>query len=76
MFFFDLMVIKFTLELLSKNISKIRYIEYCILYRHRFINLRYLYLHLKEIKVMFLLEGSIVKNDVHMYFYASFLGIG
>ena len=76
------MITKFMLELLSKNISKIRYSKSCIVYHITYTTIYALLYQPQRFILTFKSNRSIVsfggkycKYDVHMYFYASFLGI-
>ena len=85
---FDFMASKFTLELLSKIISQIRYSKYCILYHITYTTIEApLYQPLRSI-LTFKSNRSVItfgrkhcKYDLHnmkvyiIYFHASFLGI-
>ena len=80
--FFYLVVTKFILELLSKNISKIRYSKSCILYHITYITIKALLyqpqrfiLTFKSKRSMVSFGGKHCKYDMHIYFYASLLGI-
>ena len=82
------MATKFTLELLSKIISKIRYSKYCILYHIAYTKeeallyqpLRFI-LNFKSNRSMISCGRKHCKYDMHnmkayiIYFHASFLGI-
>ena len=76
--FFDVMATKFTLVLLSKIISKIRYSKSCILYHIRYTKIEALpyqplrfMLTLKVIEVWFLLKGNIVNMTCVTFMYPS-----
>ena len=76
------MVKKFILVLLSKNISKIRYSKSCILYDITYTTIdALLYQPLRFIltfkcnRSMVSFGGKHCKNDMYIYFHASFLGI-
>ena len=80
--FFDLMALKFTLEQLSKIISKIRYSKSCILYNITYTTIETLLyrplrfiLTLKSNRSMISFGRKHCKYDMHNYFHASFLGI-
>ena len=79
---FYLMVTKFILVLLSKNISKIRYLKSCILYHLTYTTIEALLYQPLRFILPFKSNKSIVsfgrkhyKYDMHRYFHASFLGI-
>ena len=76
------MATKFILVLLSKNISKIRYSKSCILYHITYTTIEVLLyqpqrfiLTLKSNRSMVSFEGKHCNYDLHIYVYASFLGI-
>ena len=76
------MVTKFVLVLLSKNISKIRYSNYCILYHITYITIKALLyqplrfiLTSKSNRSMVSFGRKHCIYDMHIYFHASFLGI-
>ena len=82
------MATKFTLELLSKIISKIRYSKYCILYHITYTTIEALLyqplrliLNFKSNRSMISFGRKHCKYDMHnikvyiIYFHASFLGI-
>ena len=78
----DLMATKFTLELLSKIISKIRYSKSCILYYITYTAIEALLyqplrfiLTLKSNRSMIPFGRKHCKYDMHNNFHASFLGI-
>ena len=86
--FFDFMASKFTLELLSKIISKIRYSKYCILYHITYATIEALLYQPLRFILTFKSNRSMIsfgrkhcKYDLHnmkvyfMYLHASFLGI-
>ena len=80
--FFYLMVTKFILMLLSKNISKIRYSKSCILYHITYTTIEALLYQPLRFILTFKSNRSMVsfgrkhcKYDMHIYFHASFLGI-
>ena len=74
------MTTKFILVLLSKNISKIRYSKYCILYNITYTTigallyqpLRFI-LTFKSNRSMSSFGKKYCKHDMHKYFHASFL---
>ena len=76
------MVTKFVLVLLSKNISKIRYSNYCILYHNTYTTIKALLyqplrfiLTSKSNRSMVSFGRKHCRYDMHIYFHASFLGI-
>ena len=76
------MATKFTLVLLSKNISKIRYTKCCILYHITYTKIETLVyqpvrfiLTFKSNRSMNSFGWKHCKYDMHVYFHASFLGI-
>ena len=80
--FFDFMATKFTLVLLSKIISKIRYSKSCISYKITYTTIEALlyqplrFIHtLKSNRSMISFGRKHCKYDKHNNFHASFLGI-
>ena len=80
--FFDLMATKFTLELLSKIISKIRYSKSCILHNITYTTIEALLyqplrfiLTLKSNRSMISFGRKHCKYDMHNNFHAPFVGI-
>ena len=80
--FFDFMATKFTLVLLSKIISKIRYSKSCILYHITYTTIEALLyqplrfiLTFKSNRSMISFGRKYCKYDMHNNFHASFLGI-
>ena len=85
--FFDFMATKFTLELLSKIIPKVRYSKYRILYHITYTTMVYqplkFILTFKSNRSMISFGRKHCKYDIHnmkvysriMYYHASFLGI-
>ena len=80
--FFYLVVTKFILVLLSKNISLIRYSKSCLLYHITYITIEALLYQPLRFILTFKSNRSIVsfgrkhcKYDIYIYFHASFLGI-
>ena len=76
------MVTKVILVLLSKNISKIRYSELCLLYHITYTTIEALLYQPLRFILTFKSNISMVsfgrkhcKHDMHIYFHASFLGI-
>ena len=80
--FFDFMATKFTLVLLSKIISKIRYSKSCILYHITDTTIEALLYRPLRFILTFRSNRSMIsfgrkhcKYDMHNIFHASFLGI-
>ena len=83
--FFDFMATEFTLVLLSKIISKIRYSKFCILYYITYTTIEALLyqplrfiLTFKSNRSMISFGRKLCKYDMHnkiIYFHAPFLGI-
>ena len=76
------MATKFILVLLSKNILKIRYSKSCISYHMTYTTIEALLYQPQRFILIFKSNRSMVsfggkhcKYDMHIYFYASFLGI-
>ena len=82
LFFFYFMATEFTLVLLSKIISKIRYSKSCILYHITYTTIEALLYQPLRFIVTFKSNRSMIsfgmkhcKYDIYIYFHASFPGI-